>query len=230
MQITICKITPHSPLFVILQCMKAALWCFLLLLSATNSTTYAQCPSNMSQLEIAASYGLVTGDRFAAGFNNNEKSEGKTVTSTSGNMFLSVRYFLFNRLALGLCGGRSTENGQYTDRANPAFISRTYSSSTTTVALELYYIYSFRKYLEIYTIAGVGPSSVSSDETTYAAVGAPGITKTFRDNNLKIQYTPVGVRFGGRLGGFVELGVGYKGLINGGISYKFGSPCWWSGR
>ena len=92
--------------------------------------------------------------------------------------------------------------------------------------MELYYIYYFRKRLEIYTLAGFGPAFISTDYTY--PNGNPSAANTSpKEDHIRAQYTPIGVRYGGRLGGFVELGLGYKGVINGGISYKFGSPCWW---
>ena len=36
-------------------------------------------------------------------------------------------------------------------------------------------------------------------------------------------YSPFGLRFGGNVGGFIEVGIGYKGVFNGGVSYVFKS-------
>ncbi len=200
---------------------------FIIAALAHKGIALAQCPSNRSQLEITASYGLITGNQFAENFNSAENTDSKTRTYSSGNPFLSVRYFLFNRLALGASVGNTSEKGQYPDRTNPAFIVSTYRQSYTMVAMELYYIYYFRKHLEIYTIAGFGPSFSTVETATYLSPNVPGPVTTASEDKIKAQYTPVGVRYGGRLGGFLELGMGYKGLINGGVSYKFGSPCWW---
>jgi len=186
----------------------------------------AQCPSNRGQLEVTVSYGMVTGSQVAVQFSNSDNSGNKTITGNSGAEFLSVRYFLFNRLALGFSGGVTNEKGQYPDRTNPVLISSTYQESFTTVALELYYIYYFRKRLEIYTLAGFGPSFTSTETTSFLYAISP-VTTTVKADKIAAQYTPFGVRVGGRLAGFVELGIGYKGIINGGLSYKFGSPCWW---
>lgn len=201
--------------------------CFISIMPIAYSLiSNGQCPSNKAQLEVAVSYGIITGSQVADRFNNTDNSDGKTRTYNSGNSFITVRYFLFNRLALGLSGGITNEKGQYTDRTNPSLISSTYKASYTTIAVELYYIYSFRKRLEIYTLAGAGPSFTTIQTTTYLGV-TTGVTTTNKEDKIKVQYTPIGVRYGGRLGGFLEIGIGYKGLINGGISYKFGSPCWW---
>ena len=38
---------------------------------------------------------------------------------------------------------------------------------------------------------------------------------------VNVHATPVGVRFGKEFGGFVEIGYGYKGILNAGINYRF---------
>jgi len=193
-----------------------------------------QCPSNKGQLDVSVSYGVITGDQvaqqFSTGDNANSSGNNKTLTYNSGATFFSARYFLFNRLAIGLCYGVTNERGQYADRTNPSFIASTYKQGITTIAMELYYIYSFRKYFEVYTLLGIGPAFINTQTTAYAAPNATGVITTAAENNLKAQYSPIGVRFGGKLGGFVELGIGYKGVISGGVSYKFGRPCWWKGH
>lgn len=191
----------------------------------------AQCPSNKGQLDISVSQGIITSDQvaqqFTTGDNTNSSGNNKKLTYNSGATFFSIRYFMYNRLALGISGGITNERGQYTDRTNPSFITSTYKQGITTYAIELYYIYTFRKYFEVYTLIGAGPSFTKTGTTTFTTPNATGAVTNTSDNNLKAQYSPIGIRFGGRLGGFLELGVGYKGVINGGISYKLGRSCWW---
>ena len=50
--------------------------------------------------------------------------------------------------------------------------------------------------------------------------------KNTNNDNSKINYftfhvTALGFRVGKKLAAFAELGVGYKGIINGGLSYQF---------
>ena len=40
--------------------------------------------------------------------------------------------------------------------------------------------------------------------------------------NPSVQITPIGASFGGRFSYYFELGIGYKGLINTGFSYRIG--------
>jgi hypothetical protein len=36
-----------------------------------------------------------------------------------------------------------------------------------------------------------------------------------------VQFSPIAFKYGKKLGGFIELGFGYKGVFNGGLFYKF---------
>jgi hypothetical protein len=187
-----------------------------------------QCPSNKAQLEIAASYGPVTSDQFTDQFSTSTTtgpSRNKSRTYASGTSFITVRYFMFNRLAIGFTGGIQSERGEYTNVFTPTIVSGTYETTTTTFALEFYYVYYFRKFIEVYTLFGFGPGLINTETTLIPAATTPVTTESA--NKLKVQYAPVGVRFGGRLGGFLELGIGYKGLVNAGLSYRLGRPCWW---
>ena len=38
---------------------------------------------------------------------------------------------------------------------------------------------------------------------------------------FNFQFTPIGLKFGKTFGGYTELGVGYKGIINAGLFYRF---------
>jgi len=195
----------------------------IILFTAVSITGYGQCPSNKGQLEIAASYGSVTSDQVNIGTVENTK----TLTYNSGIAFVTARYFLYSCLAVGFAGGSTNERGQYADAFNPKIITSTFKQGVTTIALEVYYVYTFRKYVEVYTFIGAGPAFTTVITVTNPTLYTPGNTITTSSDGLKAQYTPIGVRVGGRLGGFAELGFGYKGLINAGISYKFGRPCWW---
>ncbi len=183
----------------------------------------SQCPSNKGQLELALSYGTITSDQMNIGVQDNNK----TRTYNPGNAFITVRYFLYSCLAFGFAGGTTNERGQYTDPFSPSFITSTYKKGVTTIALEAYYVYFFRKYLEVYTLLGVGPAFTTNTTITNPTLYAPGYTTATSNDGLKFQYAPIGVRIGGRLGGFIEAGIGYKGLINGGLSFKIGPSCWW---
>jgi hypothetical protein len=197
---------------------------FISVLMIAHFAAVGQCPSNKGQLELAISYGLMTGDQFSDQVSNNP---AKKMTYNSGNAFFTLRYHFFSCLALGLAGGVTDAKGQYTDAYHPSVVTSTYQQHVTTVAFEVYYVYTFRKYLEVFTFLGAGPEFGNTPSTTSPAPNNTGVTTTDGREAIKVQYTPIGIRVGGRLAGFAELGIGYKGLFNAGISYKFGRPCWW---
>ena len=183
----------------------------------------AQCPSDKRQLEVTASYGIISGSQLTNGLSENHQ----TLTYNSGAAFITARYFLYNRLAVGMAGGEAAENGQFSNPYNPSTITSTYKQTVTTIAAELYYVYLFRKYLELYTFFGIGPGFASTTTITNPTSVNAGNTTVQAHDALRAQYTPIGIRAGGRLGLFGELGLGYKGVLNAGISFKFGPSCWW---
>jgi outer membrane protein W len=203
----------------------------LILLIACSFASKGQCPSDKRQFDIIINQGFITGDQLAdqvkANDNASAGSGGKSETYNSGATFITVRYFLYNRLAFGFAGGINNVRGQYTDSYHPSLIISTYKQSNTTIAAEFYYIYFFRKYLEVYTFLGVGPSFTTTTTAVDATLFAPATTVIENRDELKLQYTPIGIRLGGRIGGFAELGIGYKGIFNAGISVKLGPSCWW---
>ncbi len=192
----------------------------LLILAAARG--YAQCPSNKHQFEVAGSYGLKSSTEV---FNSDSYKEQ---TASAGNMFITARYFLFNRLAFGLSGGMLTTKGTFSSKYDP--VARgTYQEQINTVAMEFYYIYFFRKYMEVYTIVGFGPGFYTTTTSTFASASQPASSVVEKHDAVRLQYTPIGIRVGGRIGAFAELGVGYKGLVNAGLSIKLGPSCWWRG-
>jgi hypothetical protein len=54
-----------------------------------------------------------------------------------------------------------------------------------------------------------------------AQVEKGGTTKTFNQNYFAYQITPFGIRTGQKIGFWAELGYGFKGLLNAGLSLKF---------
>ncbi len=200
---------------------------FLVLLLSGTIPIWAQCPSNKGQLEVAVSYGLLSVDQLSQKVTGDNNPGSKNITYNSGAPFVTVRYFLYNRLAIGFAAGSSSERWQYNDVYTPSTIISQSKQSATTVACEVYYIYVFRKYFEAYTLAGFGSSFTSTETVTNATATASATTVNTSTAGVKAQYTPIGVRVGGKLGAFAELGIGYKGVFNFGVSYKFGPASWW---
>ena len=95
-------------------------------------------------------------------------------------------------------------------------------------------IYSFNKYADIYSLM-VGAECHYLNKkwvSLYSGLSIGGFiwqerldnkdgTSKSLDGFLAFQLTGIGVRVGKRFGGFLELGFGNSGIINGGLSVKF---------
>ena len=200
--------------------MKTLCSVLLLLLSFKG---ISQCPNSMHMLDIAASYGTISPDQVSLG----TQTDHKKINAISGATFISIRYFLYAYLSLGFTGGTISEQGQYSQSYSTSVIKSTYTQKVTTIAPEIYYVYTYKKYFEAYTLLGAGVAFTTVTTTTRATPYTPESSATSAYDGWKMQYTPIGIRVGGHLSAFAELGFGYKGLLNAGVSYKFGRPCWW---
>lgn len=90
----------------------------------------------------------------------------------------------------------------------------------TTVAAEYLYNYVNLKYFRCYTYVGAGCSFVTKIITSYSHY--PQLTEATVGHvaAFNMQYAPVGISAGGQLAAFFEIGFGYKGLLNCGLSYR----------
>ena len=81
-----------------------------------------------------------------------------------------------------------------------------------TIAIDATFNYMYKPACQLYGNIGMGVTLVS-----FANNKETGL-RQFPFFNMHIS--PIGVRFGKMVGGFVELGWGYKGFINAGLSVK----------
>jgi len=139
---------------------------------------------------------------------------GPEVTSGLPTFFISYRYFLFKRIALGFTLGTQTlwGNSNYENTGQ----QYTFKDVSSTFAIELTTVYAKRDNIMFYGHYGIGISDI---EIQYSAPYSPAEYKTLAN----VQLTPMGIRFGRNLAGFIEFGIGYKGLVNAGLSYNFAS-------
>ncbi|MGN6566726.1 MAG: hypothetical protein ACTHJ0_02175 [Flavipsychrobacter sp.] len=141
--------------------------------------------------------------------------------SFSPSYFLSVRHFFSNRFGLGLTFGYFADHGDYSyfERSDEYYRGSTYTRSSYIIAPEITIGYLTQPGLKLYMLVAMGAriSSANIDISGNTSYGRP-------EPNVIIpalQYTPIGVRFGSGIGGFAELGWGYKGIINAGFFMKF---------
>jgi len=198
----------------------------LLAMPFISSAQYAK-----GDQEFSLSYGRESGTDIIRGFQFNttprlDHSSYNSAISKTGNIFASYSYFLTSRLAVGLTlGTEFVSFNHYTNQDQPlvgpvSYPAGTYRANVTTLAFELKPIYYNGRLVQLYGLFGVGGRHYSEK-----MVSSDNLLISPSDNYtapwfLNTQWTPIGVHVGKTLSGFLEFGIGYKGLINGGISYK----------
>ena len=89
------------------------------------------------------------------------------------------------------------------------------SNRYLTVGFGTEYHYVHKAWFQMYSGASIAYTSQNADFTTSSDI------EDTNDSYFNFQVNAVGLRFGKALGGFVELGVGYRGYVNAGLSYQF---------
>lgn len=170
--------------------------------------------------DITASYGIVTTDQVADvlkdvlttifSFGTYEKDN----YNYSGALFLTYKRPVTFRLHLGGTIGMDNVSG---DLVSDNIKYGEFATSHTTLATEADLRWVKRNWLQMYSGLGLG-YTFTSEQGTYTNTGESDIN---RSGHLAIQANALGIRLGKRLGGFMEVGFGYKGILNFGLSYQF---------
>jgi len=190
---------------------------------------------------LLLSCGMVTVDEFR-GVNSTSYMDIPYKYSTAA--FLTYRYFITDRIAIGVTAGIDNVVGNLT-YGNPNFnggldgTAGTYIRNTCTIAPEVFVKYFQRHHALLYGGAGAG-FTLAKLEKAYSPVqyatfyqngvntasgGLPPYLSTqnpvyANENHFNAQLTAFGVRLGGKIAWNIEIGFGYKGLINTGLSVK----------
>lgn len=193
--------------------------CLAVIAILISNAAMAQLPSiNKQEVRIGYSDGLpfrattFLVDIFSACFSaelNNYGIEDIDARNT-GFFEAGYRYQISRRFKVG--ADISFMNAQLTIHTNDP--ANKISKTSTQYLLFLpggQFSYVKRPRLDFYASASAGIIAVwSKDEDQ------------LRNNvGAAFQVNPVGLRVGGRMAGFIEAGFGYKGILTGGISYRF---------
>ena len=134
--------------------------------------------------------------------------------SPVGPVFLGYRRYLTKNLALSVAASYSEFTNEYKASDNPKILFTAKNSFVTGMAfLDLYYVNS--ESFQMYSGGGVGFVNVSQTITDTSS------TSSGQKSIAAFQVTAAGFRFGKDFGGFLELGYGFHGILNAGVSYKF---------
>ncbi|MDR0371342.1 MAG: porin family protein [Prevotellaceae bacterium] len=130
--------------------------------------------------------------------------------SSTGAFYAGYKYLFTERFGLGatLAYGRDAFNCYSTADAMVGRLNRNHF----TFALEADYKYWQKGIWNVYGLAGVGVTYFN--QAYKPNVGAISKNHKWHPN---IQLTPVGIKAGNAFGGFAEVGIGYKGVINAGL-------------
>lgn len=135
-----------------------------------------------------------------------------------GNSLASIhvgyKYRVANRFGVGglFAFDYATSNAVYADDKIGDFKKIHY-----TLAAEADFIYlNFEKF-KMYALAGVGVTMYNLNFKAGDAI--------YKDDSKSLFYptfqlSPVGIKYGERFGGFLELGFGYRGILNVGMFYR----------
>ena len=178
--------------------------------------------------EFSLSYGITSGTDMLQGFYrrssrpNYDHPTYNQATAMTGNMFATYRYFINRRLDVGVTLG--TEVVTYYHYTNPTSgdvgLIGKYKASVTTLAAELKPVYYNGRFVQLYGLIGIGARYFQTTQTEFGPALIARDVSHVTPFSVNSQWTPIGVRAGEKLCGFAEFGLGYKGLINVGISYK----------
>ena len=190
--------------------------CILLLMAFLQSPAQGQFVHH----DLSASYGIVTSyqimdvieDVLVAtfSFGNYEKED----YNYSGALFATYKYAPSFRVNTGLTFGVDRVRG---DLIHNDIKYGDFSESHVTLAAEADYRWVKQEMVQLYTGLGLG-YTFNRETGTYNDTGETDVNSS---GNFAFQITPVGLRVGRQLGFFTELGFGYKGILNFGLSYRF---------
>jgi hypothetical protein len=174
--------------------------------------------------DISISIGVLSGRQVADDFTHDDDGGGNYESSSSGNLFLSYKYFVSNVFALGMTiGGQNINEGMFRDGGSSGVLVEKYKLINTTLAGELTYVYKNDSSYQFYTLMGAGVSYAS----LYSDIQVPNYLTNYGSvpitgPRFNFQYDPFCLRAGTKLCVYFELGVGYKGIFNFGACYKLG--------
>ena len=192
---------------------------------ALCTTTMAQKeePAEPRKFEIQATYGMLTTSQIIDAFVKITTAVGSlgTVTtsdnkSTGGLYFTAHKLSSNNRFAYGIAVGYDGSNGNFRNDAGTK--SGSYKSSSITIAGEGKINYMNKPNFRLYGFLGAGYTSYNYTFTTTSGGSEKEETRL---NHINFQLTPIGAAFGDKFGGLLELGLGYKGLLNIGLFARF---------
>ena len=179
---------------------------------------------NYDHHDFSLSYGVLSPDRFytfKSSSIEDQLPDDRYVRdnfTSPGNIFLTYRFTPLNEyISYGSTVGYGASSAEV---YYMAMLQGTVNRTFYTAAFEFQVRYVNDGPFQMYSGAGVGITYGLEDFT--ANPDAVGMNSKNSSMILPgYQINLVGVRFGKRLGGYLEFGFGYKGVVNLGLAYSF---------
>lgn len=187
-----------------------------LILVLISFTIFVKAQEKRNQISVGA--GLVTSNGLLSFFKYEFFEDGKRYYHEDSKFNFNIAY-------------------QYkykTNRALNVFLSYGYRNYHSD---NYYYTYVYNKY---YTIAfEYYLEYMELEDGKFKFYGLAGLCATFcntlnrnvingNSNNEyelsfypNIHYSPIGLKYEGKIGAYIEVGFGYRGIVSGGLTYKF---------
>ncbi len=176
--------------------------------------------------DFSLSYGMLTPDRFytfKSAILDDQLPDSRYIRDnykSPGNVFFTYRFVTLNEFLMwsGTVGYGTSSSEIFYMGQKQGIIDRQF----ITGAFELQYRYVNNGSFQMYSGAGIG-LTLGKELFTAQAEGLTSDNRTMMLPGYQINLA--GVRFGKRLAVYLELGYGYKGIMNVGLSYsvyKFG--------
>lgn len=199
--------------------MKQRIACLLANILLLCATAKSQSGTNEPKNQLSASYGFITTSQIIeslVGVGIAVGSLGELVytpDSYTGGLFLTYhRSSNNNKIRYGIAIGYDAIKGSFENQSGSK--KGTFKNANTTIATEIVVAYLNKPNFRLYGLAG-GGYTFNKYENTVISGGSEN--EQVRGSHVNFQLTPLGAAFGKQFGGFLELGLGYKGLLNIGL-------------
>jgi hypothetical protein len=180
----------------------------------------AAAPAGFGQTrrhDLSLSYGVLSSDQLTDIFTDiitiviTLGTFNKSNQEFTGVPFLTYHYSANSRFGFGAAIGGYGSSGNLEVLGEDA---GTFRERNYIAAVELDYHWIMKPALQLYSGAGFG---VRYRHGTYAASETDTVDKVLPAFHLNA----LGIRFGRKIGFFLEAGIGYKGLLSGGVNAQF---------
>ena len=184
------------------------------MVNAQNSTKDYVSEDRKHDIRLSVSDGLTQGMGIADAVLGSKRSDSKTSLTYGFGYRYSINRF---RLGADLDFGISSSKLALTGEKSPSIKEKDLRFLVLPTAEFIYYK---RRLVELYGSAAAGVNLSRHSETPLAK-SSTGSKSSF-STGFAYQVNPIALRVGNnRVGGFVEAGLGTKGFVTAGVSFKF---------